>query len=62
MLEQVAQIRDAAQQWNLINTDRVLGLDDATNHYRPAVGDQDLRSCLLRDQRRVALHCVAKVR
>src|ERR1700738_2356015 len=45
--EQVPQDRDVPQQRHLRDVDRVLRLDDATNHYRPAVGHQYLRSGLL---------------
>src|ERR1700760_3019701 len=55
VFEQVAQERNAAEQWHLCNSYAVLGLDDAANHNRSAVRDQDLRGGLLRVQRRVQL-------
>src|SRR5579862_3507565 len=62
VLEQVAQHRDAAQQRNLRDVDRVLRLDDAADHHRAAVGHQYLRGRLLRDQFGVALHFLTEVR
>src|SRR5579862_4772163 len=62
VLEQVAQHRDAAQQRNLRDVDRVLRLDDAADHHRAAVGHQYLRGRLLRDQFGVALNLLTEVR
>ena len=47
MLEQIAQERNAAEQRHLCDSYAVLGLDDAANHNRAAIGDQDLRGGLL---------------
>ncbi len=62
MLEQVAQVRKVAQQRPLRDVDRVLRLNDAADHHRAAVGHQDLRGGLLRNQFRVALHFLTEVR
>src|SRR5450432_1518317 len=55
VLEQVAQVRDVAQQRHLGDVDRVLSLDHTTDDHRATVGHEDLGGCLLGDQRRVAL-------
>jgi hypothetical protein len=61
VLEQVAQVRDVAEQRHLRDVDRVLRLDDAADHHRAAIGHQYLRGGLLRDQFRVALHFLPKL-
>src|SRR6185437_15063798 len=55
MFEQVAQNRDASQQWHLSNGKVVLRLHNAANHHSSAIGNQYLRGGLLRVQRRVQL-------
>ena len=50
MLEQVAEIRNIAEHWHLVDGERVVGLDHASNAHRSAVGHQDLRRGLLREQ------------
>jgi len=62
VLEQVAEPRNAPEQGNLCHVDRVAGLDHAADNDRAAVGDQNLRGRLLRDQGRVATDRVSKVR
>src|ERR1700724_1128538 len=57
VFEELAQPWNAAQQRNLGHVDRVVGLNDAANDHRTAVGDQHLRGRLLRDQRGVAIDC-----
>ena len=42
MIEQVSEVGNVAQQRHLRDVDRVLGLDDATDHHRAAVGHQYL--------------------
>src|ERR1700679_1932346 len=49
VLEQVAEVRDVAEQRHLVDVDGVLGLDDAADHDRAAIGHEDLRGGLLRD-------------
>src|ERR1017187_7979810 len=61
MLEQVAQPRNASEQWHLRNADRVAGLDYAADDNRAAVSHQNLRGGLLRDQGRVARDFMTKV-
>src|SRR5690242_4867490 len=61
-LEEVAEHRDVAEQRHLENVDRVLCLDDAADHDRAAIGDQNLRGRLLRDQGRIAADLTAEVR
>src|ERR1700689_1569769 len=62
VFEQVAQVGQVAEQRHLRDVDRVLRLNDATDHHRPAIGHQHLRGGLLRDQFRVALYFLTKVR
>ena len=54
MLEQVAKVRDVPEHRHLRNAQRVLGLDHAANHHRAAIGHQNLRGRLLRNQGWVA--------
>src|ERR1700756_3624123 len=61
VLEQVAEERQIAEQRNLRNIDRVLGLNDAADHHRAAIRHQHLRRCLLRDQFGVALYFLSEV-
>src|SRR6202521_5396127 len=60
--EQVAQPWNAAQQRNLRNANRVVGLNDATDDHGTAVGDQHLRGRLLRDQSGVTVDGASEVR
>src|ERR1700719_3008369 len=50
VLEQVAEERQITEQRHLRDVDRVLGLNDAADHYRAAIRHQHLRRSLLRDQ------------
>ena len=60
--EQVAQRGNVAEQWNLLDADAVLRLDNTADHNRSAIGHQHLRGSLLSDQCRVALNSAAEVR
>src|SRR5882762_11207839 len=61
-LEQVTQQRHIAEQRHLAHIDGVVGLDDATNHHRSAIGHQHLRGGLLCNQGGVALNGPTEVR
>lgn len=62
MFEQVAEDRNISEQRRLICADRVLRLDDTTDYDCSAIGHQDLRSGLLRQECRVATNRGAEVR
>src|SRR5215471_16176055 len=55
MFKSMTQDRDAAQQWYLVDGERVLGLYDAADDHRTAVANQHRGGCLLRVQARVQL-------
>src|SRR5262249_27967753 len=62
VFEQVAEVRDISEQWHLRNVERVGGLDDAADHDRAAICDQDLSGRLLGNQGRVAIDRFAEIR
>ncbi len=62
VLEQLAKPWNAAQQGNLVHVDRVVGLNNAADDHRAAIGDQHLGGRLLRDQSGVAVNRTAEVR
>src|ERR1700756_4351642 len=62
VLEQVAEERQTAEQRNLRDIDRVLGLNDAADHHCASIGHQHLGRSLLRDQFGVALYFLSEVR
>src|ERR1700737_4448761 len=62
MLEQVAKPRNASEERNLSNADRVISFNHATDYHRSTVSDQYLGGGLLGDQGWVAVNLMPKVR